>query len=138
MLKRSADFKRITDKRWYLPMLLLMPAVSFVVYGLMLGLDLPLPISPTPAKSTTQVLADLPIVSALLMFAAFFIGALGEELGWSGYVLDPLQERWSALGGSLIRCMKNSSGTRCQATPTAPRIKLPPSALHRSCSGSRT
>ena len=79
-----------------------MPAVSFVMYGLMLGLDLPLPISPTPEKSTTQVLGDLPIVSALLMFIAFFILALGEELGWSGYVLDPLQQRWSALRTSLI------------------------------------
>ena len=97
MLKRSIDFGRIRDKRWYLPILLLMPAVSFAVYGLMLGLDLPLPISPTRAKSTTHLLADLPIV-----FAALFIGALGEELGWSGYVLDPLQERWSALKASLI------------------------------------
>ena len=102
LLKRSVDFKRISDKRWYLPILLLMPAVSLVVYGLMLGLDLPLPVSPTPAKPTTQVLADSPMVSALLMFAAFFIGALGEELGWSGYVLDPLQQRWNALRASLI------------------------------------
>ena len=101
-LKRSVDFRRITDKRWYLPILLLMPAVSFVVYGLMLGLGLPLPIAGAPAEPTTQVLADLPIVSALLMFAAFFIGALGEELGWSGYVLDPLQQRWSALRAGLI------------------------------------
>ncbi|MBC7703363.1 MAG: CPBP family intramembrane metalloprotease, partial [Rhodoferax sp.] len=38
----------------------------------------------------------------LLMFAAFFVGALGEELGWSGYVLDPLQQRWSALQAGLI------------------------------------
>ena len=102
LLKRSVDFRRIPDKRWYVPILLLMPAVSLVVYGLMLGLDLPLPVSPTTAKSITQVLADLPIVSALLMFTAFFVLALGEELGWSGYVLDPLQQRWGALRASLI------------------------------------
>ena len=27
----------------------------------------------------------------------FFIAALGEELGWSGYVIDPMQDRWGAL-----------------------------------------
>ena len=102
LLLRSVDFRRITDKRWYLPILLLMPTVSVVVYALMRGLGLPLPTSPTQAQSISQVLADLPIVSALLMFAAFFVGALGEELGWSGYVLDPLQERWNALQAGLI------------------------------------
>ena len=102
LLLRSVDFRRITDKRWYLPILLLMPTVSVVVYALMRGLDLPLPTSPTQAQSISQVLEDLPIVSALLMFAAFFVGALGEELGWSGYVLDPLQERWNALQAGLI------------------------------------
>ena len=102
LLKRSVDLSRITDKRWYLPILLLMPAVSLVVYGLMRGLDLPFPSSPTPAQSITQVLADLPAVSALLMFAAFFVLALGEELGWSGYILDPLQKKWGALRAGLI------------------------------------
>ena len=54
------------------------------------------------AQVLAQVLADLPVGSALLMFAAFFVGALGEELGWSGYVLGPLQRRWSAFQSSLI------------------------------------
>ena len=102
LLKRSVDFRRITDKRWYLPILLLMPVVSLVVYGLMRALDLLLPASSTQTQSIAQVLADLPVMSALLMFAAFFVGALGEELGWSGYVLDPLQKRWSALHAGLI------------------------------------
>ena len=29
----------------------------------------------------------------LLMLAAFFLAALGEELGWSAYVLEPMQRR---------------------------------------------
>ena len=32
----------------------------------------------------------------------FFIAAIGEELGWSGYAIDPLQNRYGALGGALI------------------------------------
>lgn len=91
LLKRSFDFRRITDKRWYWPVLLLTPLVSVVVYGLMRWLELPLP-----------TLAGLQIVPAFLMFAAFFVGAVGEELGWSGYVLAPLQRRWSALQSALI------------------------------------
>ena len=102
LLKRSVDFRRITDRRWYLPILLLMPMVSLVVYGLMRELGLPLPTPPIPAQSIAQVLADLPIVSALLMFVAFVVLGLGEELGWSGYVLDPLQKKWSALQSGLI------------------------------------
>ena len=85
LLRRSFDFRRIKAKRWYVPVLLLMPGVSVVVYGLMRWLDMPLP---------TPQISALP---ALLMFLAFFVGALGEELGWSGYALDPMQDRWSAL-----------------------------------------
>jgi membrane protease YdiL (CAAX protease family) len=32
----------------------------------------------------------------------FFVAALGEELGWSGYVTDPLEERWDALRAGVI------------------------------------
>lgn len=102
LLKRSFDFRRTTDNRWYLPILLLMPLVGVAVYGLMRGLNLPLPASPAQAQSIAQVLADLPIGLALLMFAAFFAGALGEELGWSGYALDRLQKKWNALQSGLI------------------------------------
>ena len=36
------------------------------------------------------------------MFLAFFITALGEELGWSGYVTDPMQDRWNALQAGVL------------------------------------
>ena len=90
LLSRSFDLKRIKAKRWYVPIFLLMPGINVVVYGLMHWMDAPLP---TPQVS---------ILPALLMAVAFFVGALGEELGWSGYVLDPLQVRWNALQASLI------------------------------------
>lgn len=90
LLKRSFDFKRIHDKRWLVPVLFLMPAVSLVVYGLMRLMGMPLPA------------AQFQLLPALVMFVAFFVGALGEELGWSGYALEPMQARWGALGASLI------------------------------------
>jgi uncharacterized protein len=91
LLKRSFDYKRISAKVWYIPIFLLMPGVMVLSYGLMrlLGLPLPNPHYPT-------------VLAVLLMSFAFFIAALGEELGWSGYVTDLLQVRWNALQASLL------------------------------------
>lgn len=89
-MARSFDSHRISEKRWWVPIVLLQPAVGLLSYGLMelLGFALPPP----------QFSLDAPVV----LFAFFFVGALCEESGWSGYLIDPLQERWGALGGSLI------------------------------------
>jgi uncharacterized protein len=85
LLARSFDFKRIRAKRWYAPILLLMAGVNIAVYGLMDSMDVPVPVP------------QFSVLPTLLMFGAFFVGALGEELGWSGYVTDPMQHRWNAL-----------------------------------------
>ena len=90
LLMRSFDFKRIKSKRWLVPVLFLLPVVSLVVYGLMRWMSLPLPA------------AQFHLFIALLMFIAFFVEALGEELGWSGYALEPMQARWGALGAALL------------------------------------
>jgi membrane protease YdiL (CAAX protease family) len=42
------------------------------------------------------------ITTPLILFAVFFVAAIGEELGWMGYVIDPLQDRFGALGGALL------------------------------------
>jgi membrane protease YdiL (CAAX protease family) len=90
LLRRSFDFGRITRRRWYVPILFLMPAVSVVVYALMQWMGLPLPAPRVPA------------VTALLMGLAYLVGALGEELGWSGFVLEALQARWNALQAGVV------------------------------------
>ena len=51
--------------------------------------------------------ADIPAPSfdateALSLFALFFLAALFEELGWSGYALDRLQAHRSPLAAALI------------------------------------
>ena len=66
-----------------------MPGINVVVYGLMRWIGMPLP---APQVS---------VLPALLMSLAFFVGALGEELGWSGYALDPMQDRWSAVRAGI-------------------------------------
>ena len=90
LLKKSFDYRRIRTKVWYAPIILLMPGVMAVAYGLTHWLGSPLP--------TPQV----PVLTVLGMFLAFFVGALGEELGWSGYVTEPMQARWNALQASIL------------------------------------
>ena len=77
-------------KVWLLPVIFLMPAIALLSYGLMRLLELPLP---QPEISY----AAIPVY-----FVVLFILAVGEEAGWSGYALDPLQDRWGALKASII------------------------------------
>jgi uncharacterized protein len=90
LLRRAFDFRRIRAKVWYLPALFVMPCVTVAAYGLLRARH-----SPLPAPR-------FPVPGSLLLFLAFLVAALGEELGWSGYALDPMQERWSAFRASLV------------------------------------
>ena len=72
-----------------MPVLLLMPAIAVLQYGLVNPLRLPAPDPQFPAWMVP--------VSVLV----FFIAALGEELGWQGYVIGILKERWHALTASI-------------------------------------
>jgi uncharacterized protein len=90
LLRRSFDFARIREKRWYVPAVLLLPGVYTATYGVMRAKGLPLP--------TVQ----FQVLVALAWFLGYFVAGQCEELGWSGYALDPLQARWTALGASLI------------------------------------
>jgi membrane protease YdiL (CAAX protease family) len=89
VLRRSFDYWRIRAKGWYVPIVLLMPSIAVLTYGLMRLMRLPLP---APQFS---------VLAALIMSLAFFLAALGEELGWSGYIIDPMQARWNALQASI-------------------------------------
>jgi hypothetical protein len=68
LLKRSLDFKRITAKVWYVPIIFLMPGVMVLSYAWMrlTGVALPAP--------------QFPVMWGGVMFVAFFVVALGEEL----------------------------------------------------------
>ena len=45
---------------------------------------------------------NFPFVSIVIFFFLYFIGAAGEELGWSGYATEPLQTKFGAFKASLI------------------------------------
>jgi membrane protease YdiL (CAAX protease family) len=90
LLKRAFDSKRIKGKAWYVPILFFWPAAMVLQYGLIKLVGVPLP---DP---------QIPILSVAVSFVVFFIAALGEEVGWQGYAIAPLQERWNALTASVI------------------------------------
>ncbi len=90
LLRRAFDYRRVTTRRWYIPTTLLLPLATLAMYGVMRLLDRPLP------DPTIQWLA------APVLLVVFLISAVAEELGWSGYALQPLQQRWGASGASLI------------------------------------
>jgi hypothetical protein len=90
LLKRSFDYPRIRAMIWYVPAVLLLPGIYTATYGVMRLLGVPLPA------------VQLPVIVALGWFLGYFIAGQCEELDWSGYALDPLQARSSALGASLL------------------------------------
>jgi membrane protease YdiL (CAAX protease family) len=91
LLGRSFDFKRVQNKRWYLAFILINPVIAILAYGLMRAVGKSIP------NPTLSLLAIFP------MFVLFFISALGEEIGWTGYATEPLQRRWGiAIAGLAL------------------------------------
>jgi membrane protease YdiL (CAAX protease family) len=90
LLKRSFDYRRIKSKIWYVPIVLLVPGVTVLSYSLMRLARMPLSIP------------QFRVQTAVLMFLAFFVAALTEELGWMGYAIDPIQRRWNALQAGIL------------------------------------
>lgn len=90
LLGRALDLGRIRARVRYFAAFLIMPAVTGLAFGLMRLIGRPL------------AAPRFPLPGALLLLAVFILAALGEELGWSGYALDPLQRRWTALEAALI------------------------------------
>ncbi|MBL8770022.1 MAG: CPBP family intramembrane metalloprotease [Phenylobacterium sp.] len=86
---RSFDVARLRGRWPWLAVTLLMPALAGAAWLLqrqagLLG-------EPQPGA----------MIAPLMMLAVFFVAALGEELGWSGYILEPMRERWGETAAAL-------------------------------------
>ena len=89
--RRVGDVGRSKGVWWASIAFLFMPAALVVSYGLMRWFGLPLPATATVPFGETPVL-----------FAAFFFGAIFEEIGWTGYATEPLQKRYGVFHAGLI------------------------------------
>src|SRR5215216_5305640 len=91
ILSRVFDQWRIRKRIWYVPIIFLMPLLYLLSYMVMRLMGLPFPDEPY-----------FPFLLVPLLFALFFIFAIGEEVGWTGYVTDPMQERWNAYASCQV------------------------------------
>ena len=87
---RAVDYDAIGSMFWYAPLLLISPAISVLSFVALRALGTPVPVP------------HIALVDTLTLFALFIPTAICEELGWSGYALDPLQARWGTLRASLL------------------------------------
>lgn len=78
---------------WYLPVLFLLPTTIFLAHVL----NSLLFNSSFPKSSLLTEFYWIPIV-----FLIFLIMQFSEELGWRGYALDRLQQRWNAVFSSVM------------------------------------
>ena len=90
LLTRAFDFNKIHPKDWYLPILLLMPSVM-VIQIVILRMMSQLPSS-----------FQISWLTLLTSTALFYLAALAEELGWQGYVIIRLRQRWNLLASGIF------------------------------------
>jgi membrane protease YdiL (CAAX protease family) len=89
--RRVGDVSRATSFWWTLIAVLFMPVAMLFSYEIMRVLGLPLPAVVTVAFDQVPVL-----------FAVFFFGAIFEEIGWTCYATEPLQERYGVFAAGLM------------------------------------
>ena len=89
LLRRTRDVGKIRPRAWFLPILLVYPSFGFINYLILrqTGTEIPPP--------TFSLLG-------FLGYCSVFFMALAEELGLSGYALDPMQKRYSALTTGIL------------------------------------
>jgi uncharacterized protein len=90
LLKQAIDHRKIIRRKWYIPIIFLMPATAILSYWYV---KFTTGINPKP---------ELSFLSVILFFVIYFVGAIGEEIGWSGYIIEPMQTKYGALKASII------------------------------------
>jgi len=91
LVKRIFDYSRITKKIWYVPIILLPFLMYLLIYLIIRVLGLSLPSE-----------FHISFISIPFLFMLFFIGAVAEETGYTGYAVEPMQERFGALAASIL------------------------------------
>lgn len=91
LIRRAVDHHRITRKSWYLPVLLLMPVLFTISYGIA-----------RLAGHSTFVEHPIPVGLVPAIFLLFVLLAAGEEIGHTAYATDALQRRFGAFTTAVL------------------------------------
>ena len=89
LLRRTYDVRQIRPRIWLLPIFLVYPSLGLVNYWVV---RLSGEAIPPPTFSLVGFLG----------YCTVFFMTFGEELGLTGYAIDPMQERYSALESGLL------------------------------------
>lgn len=89
LLKRTGDVVRIKPRLWFLPILLLYPSLGLINYFVV-------------RATGTQIPSPTFSLVGFLGYCTVFVFASAEELGLTGYAIEPLQKRHGALSTGLI------------------------------------
>ena len=92
MLRRGVYHR--FDKKWYVPIFLLFPAMT--------GGALLLAVLSGEALPELSALFNPLSIAVAFVFIFFLGGPFQEEWGWRGYALDRLQAKWSAFSSSIV------------------------------------
>jgi uncharacterized protein len=90
LLIRTINVGRVKPRAWWLLILLFSPAAHVAAFFISrnLGTEVPNP--------------QFNILSAVMLFAIFLIFAVTEEMGWTGFVLNPLQKQIGLIPAALL------------------------------------
>jgi uncharacterized protein len=91
LFRLAWDYRKIKERIWYLPVLLLAPVIYLISFFIMQRTGQPLP------EQIVLSFLWVPVASVI-----FLLTGAGEELGWSGYATHPLQDRWGALRAGFL------------------------------------
>lgn len=89
LLKRTYDFRNFKFKFWLLPVLLISPSIGFLNYWIVRWRGVFIP----PPNFSFAVILGYSIV---------FFMTYAEELGLTGYAVEPMQQRFSALKSGIL------------------------------------
>jgi len=90
-IRQAFDARRIRHAGWVIAALGIMPVAFALTAGIL-----------WQTGTTLPAMQLFPITTIASSFALFFIGAVGEELGWQAYAYPRLILRYSALQAALI------------------------------------
>jgi uncharacterized protein len=91
LVRRIFDFSIITQKQWYIPIVLLPFLMYLLIYLIIYFKGL---------LFSNSFL--VPFTSIPVYFIFFFLGAIAEEIGYMGYAFEPIKARFGALMSSII------------------------------------
>lgn len=91
LFQMAWDYRKIRNKAWYFPIILLPPFMYLLSFLVIRMAERPLPDS-----------IQIPVLWLPVFIVLYLITGAGEELGWSGYATEPMQNRWGVLGAGFL------------------------------------